>query len=118
MDKLKERIENTLNIPVLDELDVLTPPCVTLDPYLESPMIMGDGKVEKRSCSIQATIWAQERKEIVRLKNLLRPVIEENYTAPEVSFGSDPDTNMYRAIFDFQAWEENENEDKQEGVSD
>lgn len=116
MDELKKNIEDTLEIPVLDEQDMLTPPCVTVDCYLESPLVIGDGIPEKYVYSVTVTIWEEDKKRMLSKKEKLRQIIEADYMAPEISFGSDPDTGIYKAIFDFQIWKENENGKQQEGV--
>lgn len=105
MDELKTLIVEALDIPVLDVQSVLTPPCVTLDPFQESPLIMGDGRAVKYVSSVQVTIWTQTRDEMMRKKGILRPLIEEKYTSPEISYGSDPESGLYRAVFDFQIME-------------
>lgn len=111
-NKLKKQIEEALGIPVLCECDTLMPPCVTLDIYEEFPVIFGDGIPERYAYSIQVIIWAYSKKERQQLKEGLRLMIERNYLPPAISYGTDPDTRLYQAIFDFQAWKERKNYEK------
>lgn len=97
---IKTELENLLEIPVLTELETLTPPCVTVDIFLESPSLYGDGRAEVYAESVQLELWTLSNDH--EKKEKLRQWVEENYMSPTIAYGKDPDTKLYRVIFNFE----------------
>lgn len=107
---LKQLIETTLTIPVLEGTDVLlTDKCATIYEYSVRSGIAGDGKDEQPVTSVQVDLHykSETPTDIKRDALTLRNAIRANFQSsiPTINFSYDSANHYWRAQIEFEVIE-------------
>lgn len=98
-DELKALIEEILNIPCKLESESIVYPSATIEAYMESPELFGDGQCIAETGSIAINLWYHDRnarnEDVSKLKKALP---EAGYTAPTVQKYFDTTARVHRAV--------------------
>lgn len=103
-EKLKNMVEQTLNIPCSIDGEATVFPCATFDIY-ERPGsgLYGGGKNEQSVADIQLDLWYTEREPMKTASEILKNTIAEEFTAPDLHRYYDTTSKKYRCTFNFNA---------------
>lgn len=97
-DELKELIETILNIPCKLDSESIVYPAATINSFLDSPELFGDGKCTAEISSISIGLWYLDRMARNEAVKLLKPALEAaGYTAPTVHKYFDTTARVHRA---------------------
>lgn len=104
---LKELIENTLHIPVIEGTDVLlTDKCATIYAYSVTSGIAGDGEDEEPVTSVQVDLHYKGDTEYPLKPDALalRSAIRANFQSsiPTINFSYDSANHYWRAQIEFE----------------
>lgn len=101
---IKQLIEATLKIPVLDEPHPLYNKCATYNSYFKSPGLVGNGRPNETIEYYQIDLWYKRRLELESAAEaLFGALIEEQYLSiPTIEESCDPVTRLWRALIKFE----------------
>lgn len=98
---LKNIIEQSLHIPVIDLSKPVHPPCVTYYPLTEEAALTGDGEETETVEGYQVDIWDQQRETVKertkKLKVDLQKSIATGMSIPETLYQFDANGKLWRA---------------------
>lgn len=103
--KLKDLIENEINIPVSLDGENMVFPCATIEiREAASEGLYGDGRNVEEIGTYQIDIWFEDRTEWKTAEAKLKAKIKADITAPDISFsGWDTFSQKYRTTYTFSA---------------
>ena len=99
MDELKQLIESVLDIPCMLESESIVYPSATIEDYMDSPELFGDGECMEESSGIAIGLWYRDRKARDEAAKVLKKALPKaGYTAPTVHKYFDTTARMHRAV--------------------
>lgn len=103
-DELKKAIAEALNVPVYDDGQSITFPSATLDIYLDTAELHGDGKGTGHVKSVKIDLWYKDAGSIAVAKGLLLNMLDSlpGCTTPDILSTFDTQARKYRATFTFE----------------
>ena len=101
---IKELIETTLRVPVLEEPQPLYNKCATYNSYYEAPGLIGDGKTNENIQYIQIDLWYRKRLELNTSVKLLLDELQNHcyFSIPTIEKSCYLVTKLWRAIIKFE----------------
>lgn len=110
MDRIIDLIENTIDIPYIEENDAVQDGCFAITPYLTS-FLRGDGVPVASNTQMEVTVFYESKIALVEAcKNIIVLLSENNFICSDLSYTHDSNGNLYRANFTTNLTGGNDNE--------